>query len=64
MMKKKHWINKAVPEDRRGVFADKAKAAGETTGEYAADEKDAGGTLGHEANLAQTLMRMNKKKKG
>jgi hypothetical protein len=60
---KKHWIQKAIPKEREGVFADKAARAGKTTAEYAEEKKDAGGELGHEANLAQTLMRMNKKKK-
>ena len=59
----KHWIGKALAKSKPGVFADKAKNAGEMTGEYAAENKGAGGELGKQANLAQTLMRMNKKKK-
>ena len=63
-MAKKHWIDKALAKSKPGVFADKAKNAGETTAEYADNEKDAGGTMGKEANLAQVLMRQNKKNKG
>ena len=33
--KKKNWIQSAVPKARKGVFGAKAKAAGETTREYA-----------------------------
>jgi hypothetical protein len=63
-MAKKHWIQKALKPQNEGKFSDKAKAAGESTPEFAAEKKDAGGTLGKEANLAQILMRQNKKKKG
>lgn len=63
-MAKKHWIQKVLKPENEGKFSAKAKAAGETTPEFAAEKKNAGGTLGKEASLAKTLMRMNKKKKG
>jgi hypothetical protein len=54
----KRWIKKAV-SGAHGQFAAKAKAAGETTREYAEEKKDAPGTLGKEARLASTLMGMH-----
>ena len=53
--KPKKWISKAIPKSHEGKFAAKAKAAGETTREYAAEKAGAGGTLGKEARLAKTL---------
>ncbi len=55
-----NFISKAVPKKRRGVFKEKAQAAGKTTREFAAEKKDAPGALGKEARLASTLMGMNK----
>jgi hypothetical protein len=60
--KPKKWISKAVPKSHEGKFAAKAKAAGETTREYAAEKAGSGGTLGKEARLATTLMGMHHKK--
>ena len=57
--KKKNWIQAAVPKSRKGVFGAKAKAAGETTREYAEEKKDAPGVLGKQARLAITLMGMH-----
>jgi hypothetical protein len=57
--KPKKWIQKAVPESRKGVFKKKAEAAGKTTREFAAEHAGDKGTLGKEARLAQTLMREN-----
>lgn len=57
--KKKKWIKKAV-EDGEGKFSAKAKAAGKSTAEFAAEKYDAAGKLGKEARLAKTLMKMNK----
>lgn len=57
---KKNWIKSAVPKEHEGKFAAKAKAAGETTRQYAAEKADAPGTLGKQARLAQTLMGMHK----
>ena len=59
-MAKKKWIKKAVA-GAHGQFAAKAKAAGETTREYAAEKASAPGTLGKQARLAQTLMGMHHK---
>lgn len=54
------WIKKAASK-HPGRFATKAKAAGETTREYAAEKKDAGGTLGKEANFAINAMAAGRK---
>ena len=61
--KKKNWVKKAVPKERRGVFKAKAEAAGETTAQYAKEKEAAPGALGKEARLAETLMGMHKKRK-
>jgi hypothetical protein len=53
-----HWIAKATSKNK-GKFSAKAKAAGKTTAEYAKEKAGAGGTLGKEANLAKTLMKMH-----
>ncbi len=50
----KKWMQHAVPESHKGIFSAKAKEHGESTHEYAEEEKNAGGTLGKEANLALT----------
>jgi hypothetical protein len=60
--KKKKWIQKGASK-HPGLFAEKAKRAGETTREYAAQEKHAGGKLGKEANFALNAMGAAKKKK-
>jgi hypothetical protein len=54
-----NWIAKATSKNK-GKFSAKAKAAGMSTAAYASKEKNAGGTLGHEAVLAQTLMHLRK----
>lgn len=54
----KKWIAGAVKHGK-GKFSAKAKEAGESTREYAAQEKDAPGKLGKEARLAETLMSMH-----
>ena len=56
---KKKWIKSAVPESHKGIFGAKAERAGETTHEYAEEKKNAGGTLGKEANLALTFEGMH-----
>ena len=56
---KKKWIQKAIPKSHEGKFADKAKAAGKTTREYAEEKASAPGTLGKEARLAETLIGMH-----
>lgn len=61
--KRKNWIQKAVPESHKGEFAAKAKAAGETTREFAAEHAGDSGELGKQARLAKTLMSMGKKRK-
>lgn len=55
------WIAKAT-SNADGQFAAKAKAAGKTTREYAAEKANAPGRLGKQARLAQTLMGMHPKK--
>lgn len=61
--KKKKWVQKAVPESRKGIFKEKAERAGKTTREFASEHAGDKGTLGKEARLAQTLMGMSKKRK-
>lgn len=58
----KGWIKKAVPKDRKGVFADKAARAGVSTRRYAQEKSDAPGTLGREARLAETFAHMRNKR--
>lgn len=59
--KKQGWMRDAVPKAHQGRFAAKAKAAGKTTSEYAAEKKDAPGVLGKEARLAQTFAKVRPK---
>lgn len=61
--KKKKWIQAAVPKSHEGKFTAKAKAAGKSVAEYAAEKADAPGTLGRQARLAQTFEGMARKKK-
>ena len=42
---KKKWMKKAVPENHKGIFTAKAKAAGKSVHEYAEEEKNAPGWL-------------------
>lgn len=49
------WMQTAVKPSHKGKFSAKAQAAGKSTHEYAEEEKNAGGTLGKEANLALTF---------
>jgi hypothetical protein len=58
-MAKKKWIKAAIPDSHKGAFRDKAKAAGESTREYADEKKDAPGKTGAQARLALNLMGMN-----
>lgn len=58
-MAKRKWI-KSATEGAHGQFAAKAKAAGESTREFAADKADAPGKVGEQARLAKTLMGMNR----
>lgn len=58
--KRKKWIQGA--DIKEGAFTKKAKAAGKTVREYAAEKKDAPGKLGKQARLAQTFEGMAKKK--
>lgn len=53
--KKKNWIKDATANSH-GQFKAKAKAAGETTRQFAADKADAPGKTGAQARLAQNLM--------
>lgn len=61
MPKSKKWISGAIK--RPGAFSAKAKAAGKSTREYAAEKAGASGRLGKQARLAQTLMGMHHEKK-
>lgn len=54
------WIKKGASK-HPGKFSAKAKAAGMSTRMYARKEKDAGGTLGKEANFAINAMSAGKK---
>jgi hypothetical protein len=56
------FLHAAVKPDHRGLFAAKAKAAGETTAQYADQEYHAKGTLGKEARFAKTAMKLGRKK--
>lgn len=62
-MAKKKWMKSAVPASHKGKFSAKAAAAGMSTHAYAEKEKNAGGTLGKEANLALTFEKMPHKHK-
>jgi hypothetical protein len=53
------WIQKATA-GAHGQFAAKAKAAGKSTKEFAAEKAGAPGVLGKQARLASTLMGMHK----
>lgn len=54
----KDWIKGAIKHP--GAFKAKAQRAGMSTAAYAAKMKDAPGTTGRQARLAQTLMGMKK----
>lgn len=54
------WIKKGASA-HPGRFAAKAKKAGETTREYAADKADAPGKLGKEARFAENAMGASRK---
>ncbi len=55
------WIQKAGL--KKGAFTAKAEAAGKSVEEYAAEKKDAPGTLGKQARLAQTFEGMSRAQK-
>lgn len=56
-----NWIAGATK--KKGVFGAKAKKAGVSTAAFAKAKAGAGGTLGREARLAQTLAVLRNKKK-
>ena len=56
----KHWMAKAFA-NAHGQFKAKAKAAGESTAEYANEKKNAPGKLGKQARLARAGMKARKK---
>ena len=58
--KKKKWVQGAL-DNAHGQFKAKAEKAGESTKEFAEEEKDAPGKTGKQARLALTLMGMNHK---
>lgn len=60
--KKKHWIQNAIKPENKGKFAAKAKAAGKSTAEYAAEKKGAPGALGKEAMFAANVAKVRPKK--
>ena len=55
----KKWIQKAVPESRKGAFRKKAEAAGMSTRAFAKAHDGDTGKTGAQARLAETLMGMN-----
>jgi hypothetical protein len=57
--KPKDWIEGAVK--RPGAFKAKAKAAGESTREFAKEKASAPGRTGKQARLAETLIGLKKK---
>ena len=62
MAKKKRWIQNATA-NAHGQFRAKAERAGETTREYATQEKGAPGKTGKQARLALALMSAGRRKK-
>jgi hypothetical protein len=56
----KHWMKKAFA-NAHGQFKEKAKAAGESTSEYAHEKEHAKGKTGAQARLALVGMRAAKK---
>lgn len=63
--KKEHFIQSAIK--RPGAFTEKAEKAGKSVAEYAADVLKPGSQAStqtkRQANLAQTLRKMNRKRK-
>ena len=58
-----NWISGAIKKP--GSFTKSAKAAGESVGEYAQEQKHASGVTGKRARLAITLRKLaSKRKKG
>lgn len=57
----KNWIKGAIKHP--GALTAKAKAAGESTQQFAKQHAGDKGTTGKQARLAMTLSKMNKKKK-
>jgi hypothetical protein len=57
----RYWIKGAIKHP--GALKRKAKAAGLSTSEYAQKHKGEGGTTGHQARLALTLKKLNKRRK-
>lgn len=55
----KKWMKKAFANSH-GQFKAKAKAAGESTAEYASEKKGAPGKLGKQARLAMAGMKAKK----
>ena len=56
------WIAGAIK--RPGAFSAKAKRAGMSTQAFAQKKKSAGGLLGKEANLAITLGKLGRARRG
>jgi hypothetical protein len=59
-MSSKYWIERAIK--RPEAFKTEARRAGETTAEFASEREDATGKTGKRARLAETLLKMRKKK--
>lgn len=55
----RHWMQEAFSR-HPGAFKAKAKAAGKSTAEFAAENADAKGRLGAQARLAQIGMKYGK----
>lgn len=58
--KKKHWIAGAI--SKQGSLSTAAKKADESTAAYADDHENDAGVVGRRARLAETLMRLQRKK--
>ncbi len=56
-----HMFIKDATKNAHGQFATKAKKAGKSTAEFAKEKAHAGGKLGKQAVLAETLMGLKKK---
>jgi len=59
--KRTKWIQGA--DLKTGSFSAKAKAAGKSVQEYAAEKSSAPGTLGKQARLAQTFEKMGSRRR-
>ena len=59
MAKSKYWMKKAF-DNSHGQFKAKAKAAGESTAEFAKKKENSPGKLGKQARLAEVGMKASR----